>query len=257
LTFASSTALAFKPYNGNFIKINGTNYTIPNAGIAGLANTAVFVNGVAGQNLAPTTDYWVFAFINGGVVTADFRTAATHAPSTTAGNEGVEILTGDDSRTLIGLCHTFGASAIFVDSATQRFVVSWFNRRRRHMVNTFTASRTTTSTSAVELNGEIRCEFVIWNEDAPHFTANAMSFPGTTTNATTSSLVGFNGGFERSSVVNQEEGTSQPTMGGSVAIAKGSLPEGYNYATLLGFVSPSGSTGTWLSTCTVTGAIQG
>ena len=96
--------LAFKPYNGNFIKINGTNYTIPNAGIAGLANTGVFVNGVAGQNLAATTDYWVFAFINGGVVTADFRTAATHAPSTTAGNEGVEILTGDDSRTLIGLC---------------------------------------------------------------------------------------------------------------------------------------------------------
>ena len=149
LTFVSSTTLAFKPYNGNFIKINGTNYMIPNAGIAGLANTAVFVNGVAGQNLAATTDYWVFAFINGGVVTADFRTAATHAPSTTAGNEGVEILTGDDSRTLIGLVHTFGASAIFVDSATQRFVVSWFNRRRRrHLLNTFTASRTTTSTGA-------------------------------------------------------------------------------------------------------------
>ena len=92
LTFVSSTTLASKPYNGNFIKINGTNYVIPNAGIAGLANTAVFVNGVAGQNLAATTDYWVFAFIIGGVITADFRTAATHAPSTTAGNEGVEIL---------------------------------------------------------------------------------------------------------------------------------------------------------------------
>ena len=206
--------LAFKPYNGNFIKINGTNYTIPNAGIAGLANTAVFVNGVAGQNLAATTDYWVFAFINGGVVTADFRTAAAHTPSTTAGNEGVEILTGDDSRTLIGLCHTFGASAIFVDSATQRFVVSWFNRRRRHLLNTFTATRTTTSNVQIELNSEIRCEFVIWNEDAPFFAVNAMSFPGTTTNATTNSAIGFNAGFERSSVVNQQETTGQPTMGG-------------------------------------------
>ena len=241
LTFVSSTTLAFKPYNGNFIKINGTNYTIPNAGIAGLGNTGVFVNGVAGQNLAATTDYWIFAFINSGTVTADFRTAATHAPSTTAGNEGVEILTGDDSRTLIGLCHTFGGSANFVDSASQRFVISWFNRRRRHLLNTFTTSRTTTSATQVELNTEIRCEFVIWNEDAPFFAVNAMTFPGTTANATTSSAVGFNGGFERSSVLNQQETTNQPSMGGSVSIAKGSLPEGYNYATLIGWVSPSGS----------------
>ena len=138
LTFVSSTQLAFKPYNGNFIKINGTNYTIPNAGIAGLANTGMFVNGVAGQNLAATTDYWVFAFINGGVVTADFRTAATHAPSTTAGNEASRY---DRRRQPHAdrLVHTFGASAIFVDSATQRFVLSWFNRRRRHLLNTFTA----------------------------------------------------------------------------------------------------------------------
>ena len=216
----------------------------------------MFVNGVAGQNLAATTDYWVFAFINGGVVTADFRTAATHAPSTTAGNEGVEILTGDDSRTLIGLVHTFGASAIFVDSASQRFVLSWFNRRRRGLLNTFTTSRTTTSTGQVELHSEIRCEFVVWNEDAPHFTVNAMTFPGTATNASTNSAVGFNGGFERSSVVNQEEGTSQPTGGGAVSIGKAGLPEGYNYATLIGWVTGA-STGTWLATSTVTGVITG
>ena len=152
LTFVSSTTLAFKPYNGNFIKINGTNYTIPNAGIAGLANTGVFVNGVAGQNLAATTDYWVFAFINGGVVTADFRTAATHAPSTTAGNEGVEILTGDDSRTLIGLVshlRRLGDLRGQRDAALCHFVVQ--PPPSAALLNTFTTSRTTTSTGQVEL----------------------------------------------------------------------------------------------------------
>ena len=69
-----------------------------------------------------------------------------------------------------------------MDSFSQRFVISWFNRRRRHMLNTFTTARTTTSTGQVELHTEIRCEFVIWNEDAPHFSVNAVTFPGTTAN---------------------------------------------------------------------------
>jgi hypothetical protein len=58
-------------------------------------------------------------------------------------------------------------------------------------------------------------------------------------------------------VVNQQETTGQPTMGGSVSIAKGSLPEGYNYATLIGWVTPTTTAGSWLATSTVTGAING
>jgi len=133
LQIASATALSFTPYNGNSIQINGIIYRIPVAGIAGLANTNVYVGNVPAQNLVANTTYLVFAFSNAGVVTADFHTGVTHAPSTTTGNEGVEVMTAGasylDSFTLIGIIRT-NASSQFVDTQGTRFVRSWFNRRR-------------------------------------------------------------------------------------------------------------------------------
>lgn len=256
LTYVSATQLAYKPYGGNLLKINGLNYVIPNGGIAGMTNTGVYINGTAAGNLAANTDYWVFAFNNAGAVTADFRTAATHAQSTTAGNEGVEILTGNDTRTLLGMIHTT-AGAQFADSATQRFVISWFNRRRRNMVNTFSVARTTSSTTGVELNTEIRCEFVIWAEDGAVFSANAIAFPSTAASATVNTAIGFDAGVERSYAQNQQETTNQPTSGGSVTIAKSSLGEGYHYATMVGWVTPGSAAGTWVSASTITGSVVG
>ena len=46
-------------------------------------------------------------------------------------------------------------------------------------------------------------------------------------------------------------------MGGSVSIWKAPLGEGYHFATLVGWVSPGGTTGTWLSSCTLTGSVTG
>jgi len=162
LTYVSATALKFAPFKGNKIKINGSLYTIPNAGIAGLANTGVFVNGVAGQNLTNTT-YWVFAFDNGGTVTADFRTTATHATSTTAGNEGVEILTGNDTRTLIGMCYV-NSSLQFSDAAATRYVASWFNRRHRNVVGPYVNGATTTTNAMIEATGG-RGNFLVWGDE--------------------------------------------------------------------------------------------
>ena len=254
LAFVSSTALGFTPAGGNQLKINGVAYAIPSAGIAGLGNTGVFVNGVAGQNLAANTNYWVFAFVNAGVATGDFRTAATHAPSVTAGNKGVEILTGDDTRSLIGMCRT-SASSQFSDTPTLRFVISWFNRRRLHLLNTFSASRATTSTTQIELNPEIRCEFLCWADDVPDFSVNASSYPGATANYATYTTLGFDAGFERSLIVNQAETINQPLKGGSVRVTK-PLSEGYHYATLVAYVAPA-STGTWDARCTVNGTVVG
>src|SRR5262249_40291733 len=89
LTYVSATALAFKPFNGNYIKLNRILRQIPTAGLSGLANTGVFVGGVAAQNLAANTTYFVFAFDNSGVLTADFwaKTPTTYGPSTVVGNE--------------------------------------------------------------------------------------------------------------------------------------------------------------------------
>jgi hypothetical protein len=149
LTLVSATALAFKPVNGDRIRISGTDYAIPAAGIAGLANTGVYVNGVAGQNLAASSLYYVYAFNNAGTVTGDFSTT-THATSATAGNVGTEIKNGDDTRSFIGFIIT-NASAQFVDSDASRWVASWFNRRPRRAQNALGASRTTSSGSFVQI----------------------------------------------------------------------------------------------------------
>jgi hypothetical protein len=127
LTYVSSTQLKFGPYNGDRIKVNGIIYPIPVAGIAGLGTTGVFVNGVAGQNLAASTTYFVYVFNNGGTPTADFSTTP-YANSTTTGNVGTFIKSGDDTRTLIGIVW-IPSTIAFNDGSTLRGVRSWFNRK--------------------------------------------------------------------------------------------------------------------------------
>jgi hypothetical protein len=165
LTYVSATQLAFKPFKGDRIKINGVVYQIPAAGIAGLANTGVFVNGVAGQNLAASTAYLVYAFNNGGTITADFLSSFSHAPSTTSGNVGVEIKSGDDTRTLIGMIST-SAAAQFQNSAALRCVLSWFNRVNIPFNGAALSGVTTTSTSFVELGVAGRVTALTWGEEA-------------------------------------------------------------------------------------------
>lgn len=139
LVFVSATALSFKPFRGNFIKLNSRLRMIPNAGIAGLANTNVFVSGVAGQNLAASTNYYIFVFDNSGVLTADFWPLATttHGQSATLGNEGVEVKfvggTEDPTRSLIGMCRANASAQFFDDGQGQVGVASWFNKRNRFL----------------------------------------------------------------------------------------------------------------------------
>lgn len=127
LTFVSTAALAFLPYNGDTIRIGGTVMQIPAAGIAGLgAPTSVFLNGVAAQTLVINTTYLIYAFSNSGTVTADFSTTG-HSISATAGNIGTEIKTGDNTRSLIGQVRIGGTVIYASDIQT----ASWFNRRNK------------------------------------------------------------------------------------------------------------------------------
>jgi hypothetical protein len=128
LRFVSSTQLSFLPYRGDCIKINGVIYQIPTTGIVGLANTNCFVNGVAGQNLAGATTYFVYAFNNNGTLTADFS-GTGYVISQTAGNVGIAVKNGDNTRSLIGMIFAAGNKTFF-DQPGFRYVRSWFNRPR-------------------------------------------------------------------------------------------------------------------------------
>lgn len=160
LLFVSASALSFKPYRGNYIKLNKLLRQIPTAGIAGLATTNVFVGGVATQNLAAGTTYLVFVFDNGGVLTADFwnLTTTTHGESTTVGNEGVEVKfvggTEDPTRSLIGMCRVNTSLQFFDDGQSQVGVATWFNKRQRFLGgNNFGTIGGITSTGPTALGG--------------------------------------------------------------------------------------------------------
>src|SRR5215469_12684216 len=149
LNFVSSTQIKLSPVGGQFIQIAGQIFAIPSGGITA-ANTSVFVNGVAGQNLALSTFYYVYLFNNAGVLTVDFSTTG-HTGDTAAGNVGVEIESGNNSRSLIGMVFTT-ASATFVSSGPSLGVRSWFNRTTPAVwTGGGTGGATTTSASLIEL----------------------------------------------------------------------------------------------------------
>lgn len=245
LTRSSATLLQFCPYNGNMFRIpsTATPYQIPTACWTA-ANTSVYVGGVAATNLAASTTYWVYLFDLSGTPTFDFRTASTHTADSLT---GIRIRTGDNTRALIGLIRT-DSSSQFVNSATQRFVISWFNRRTIAGQNTFSTDRTTTSTTYVELNTEIRVEFVMWEEEAVF--ASAVGSTNNSGAAANSTAIGFDGTTAEAGF--QTAGRSDTGLAVPIAISgyTSALTEGYHYATLLGAVA--GGTGTWQGDTTIT-----
>lgn len=244
LARASATALEFKPKNGDLIRIEGVVYQIPAAGIAGVANTGVYVNGVSNQSLGANTNYYVFAFDPGtGVVTADFRTDGNgHKSSTTSGNIGTEVrvssgTTEDDSRTLIGFIRT-NASSQFADSATQRFVLSWFNRRCRTATQSGGGGTRTLSSYAVI--GTDKIEFLTWGDES-----TALRMSGYVSHTASGSNIFTSASVDGSTVAPEQVSTA----GGNNHSAAMSvsyvadLSEGYHYLELQG--KTSASTATW------------
>jgi hypothetical protein len=249
LTLSSATALKFAPYNGSWLRHNGVLRRIPTAGIAGLGNTSVYVNGTSGQNLGASTTYYVYAFDNAGTITGDFRTDGSgHITDIGAGNEGNEVRASspgvpDATRTLIGMCRT-NSSSQFVDSITQRFVRSWFNQRVVSALNTFTLSRTTNSTASwVELNTEIRNEVLLWNIDN-WLVQITGSMSNNTAGANSQAAIGIDGITPEASGTRAHSvsANNAEPLAGLTLKGPGDLTEGYHYATLLGKVSSGTAT---------------
>jgi hypothetical protein len=174
LTRQDATHLKLIPYNGNMIKIAGNMYPVPSAGVS-----------IANGTFSASTFYYIYAFQSAGVVTLENSTT-THATDTTAGNVGVEIKSGDNTRTLVGCAITDGSSNFF-DTDTQRWTLSWFNRQPKRLRNNFTAARSTVSTTFVEINTEIRVNFLAWADDLPSFVATGQ-VSGSTTNITAAAI---------------------------------------------------------------------
>lgn len=238
LDYSSATSIRFNPFNGDLIRINGSLFQIPSGGInSGNPSGGVFLNGTGSSSLSANATYYVYVFNNSGSLALDFS-ATAHAVDTAAGNVGTYIRSGTPSRSLVGIIRT-NSSAQFANSATQRFVRSWFNARPAALENNFTATRTATSVQPtfVEVNSEIRVEFVNWANDTIQAQISAV-LDNSGSNYSYLAL-GWNGAVDSNRGVGSF-GTN--TVAGGVGQAK-SLSEGYNYITLMGAVS--GGTGTY------------
>jgi hypothetical protein len=147
LGLTNSTTLTLRPYSGNQITVGGTLRTIPSAGVT-----------LASTGLAAATLYYVYAYWTGSALALEASTT-THATDTST---GLEIKSGDATRTLVGMAYV-ATSATFTDTASQRLVANWFNRVDRGL-GSAVASVSTSSASSMELSTSYRVAFVSFSD---------------------------------------------------------------------------------------------
>ncbi|ABQ38483.1 hypothetical protein [Bradyrhizobium sp. BTAi1] len=236
LRYSSATALTYLPFKGDLLKVNGSVYRIPASGIAGLSNSGVYVNGVAGQALAGSTLYYVYAFVNNGVLTAEFSTTG-HATSATSGNVGTEIKNGDDTRSLIGMVYT-NASQQFSDA----FTATWFNRRTRALSGALLSGVSSPGSYFQEIAAATgpaspgaRVYFLVWaEENTVQFSAMLNYSSATTTNMGCQMAYGQAGGAVNATGPSTVQYSNTANNQCVSAVASAAFTEGLAFATVLG-----------------------
>jgi hypothetical protein len=214
--------------NGRLLTINGVNETIPST-----APT------LAATGLTPSTLYYIYAYMNSGVMTLEASATAYAVDATT----GVYIKTGDATRSLVGMARPITGPA-WANTSQNRFVRSWYNEPAVNLSGRFTANRQRTSTAWGELNSEIRCEFIAWSGETMQAMGAGNAINGLAGDGSRSAL-----GFDSTTV--PEPNGAISLMGSadivpfSVLSYQPGLTEGYHYVTLLGAIQTGASTSTW------------
>ncbi|OJW26185.1 MAG: hypothetical protein BGO49_00300 [Planctomycetales bacterium 71-10] len=165
-------------------------------------------------------------------------------------SSGIAVKSGDASRVLVGMARSTSSGA-WADSATQRFVLSHFNRRPLHLFVGIAANRSTGSTSIVEvgLSASERIEFLTW-ADMPAILSMSGRIANSTANYAARIALWLDG-----AVPNKGEFTQSRTTAGDISHAQISmcpflLSEGYHYCGFGGGVNGGGTTTLYTSNTT-------
>lgn len=147
----SGSDLVLSRYNGTSINIDGTNQSIPGAGVS-----------LSASGVSASTFYYIYVYMNSGTMTLEYSTTTYTINSTT----GVPQKNGDSTRTLVGAAYTTAGSA-WADADGTRYVLSYFNRRRRSSTTTFSAnvSSQAGAPTIVEVDSSIRNGFISWSDE--------------------------------------------------------------------------------------------
>lgn len=224
----SVSNLLLSPKNGNLLTINGVNYAVPDAGVS-----------LAPTGLTASTTYFIYAYMNAGVMTLEASTTG-HATSTTTGNKGVEIKSADDTRTLVGMARCITGPA-WIDSSAQIGVLSYFNRKNKRAVNHLTAARSVSATSFTEFNSEIRTEFLTWADETVDVKLAGSGYVNVTSHAIYFALA-FDGTSPEDGMASISDAAGAGSLRPLGLSASESLSEGDHYATAVGAVdSTTGS----------------
>ncbi|MNL20003.1 hypothetical protein D3C87_1412330 [compost metagenome] len=231
LKFVSATNLRLDPFGGRNLIINGVPRLIPAAGVT-----------LSNGGLSANTLYYAYAYMNGSTMTLE-GVVASHSQDATT---GVEIKTGDVSRSLVGMFYTNAASQ-FSDSATARLVASWFNRIS---VGAGISSSTTYSynnTSATEITSALRVQFLSWAGESVDARATGQYTCGASQSVSAQLYIDGTpyGNLSATYVAVSASGFTYAS-GNSLTPAGAYLSEGQHLATLFGGVT--GSTGSLTQT---------
>jgi len=227
--------LTLLPFNGNTIRINNVTGVIPSSGIT-----------LGPSGLIPNTNYYIYAYMSASGVTME---AVTTAP-VISNTSGIKIKGPvDNTRTLVGLARTIDGPA-WVDTDSQLFVLSWFNKRLKKSKSILPAGRHhpegiyTGSPNYIELHTGGRNNFLIWGGFLADF--HVTGYIGEKGSGGSSTAVAFDDGL------NPEEGMQQGTSGTysewesfSINGMKTGLAEGDHYSTLLGLFNGTGGSRVW------------
>lgn len=227
LGVVSATSLKLSPYNGNLLNINGSIQAVPSGGVS-IANTG----------LSASTLYYAYAYMNGATMTLELSTTGH-----TTGNNGIEVKTGDATRTLVGMIRTQGSTpGQFVDTAAQSFVASWYNRKTKALTNGGgTAGGSTTAATFSDMFAGAHIEFLAW-ADEPVDLSMIVTAQVDASNRQANPALAIDSTSTASSGVT--EITSTTLTSASMGGVSFSVAEGYHYATGL-MAAGSGGTATF------------
>lgn len=225
LDYVSSSVVRLNRYGtGQILVKKGSVWElrqIPSAGIDFLVS-----------GLTPGQLYYLYIYDSSGTLTAEISTT-THATDSTS---GVEIKSGDATRTLVGMAMP-GSGPIWEASNTTYQVLSYFNRKDIALLNThLTVETLTNAGTPTEFDSAFRINFLTWGDEIVHATTTCFGYcAGGGTRAYT--FISFDGGTV-------EEGGSKSDGAGSphsVAVTTKGLSEGSHDIRFYGKVTPSGS----------------
>ena len=217
LSVVSATSLRLIPLNGNNVIVNGIPLQIPSGGVA-----------VSNSGLAASTVYYVYLAGSTASPSLVFSTTG-HA----TGANGVEVMTGDATRTLVGMIYTTAGGQFFTTTNVVA-CINWFNRSNVPAINQITSSPSITNTTIAKVTTQTDTQFLSWSNEGAIGMVNGYANNSTAGNAVFTQLQLDGVGWGVISGANSYTASANVPY---ISYGMSQMVEGLHLASLYGYVN--------------------